>query len=280
MGVPQIDDLTPSQFMRIAQAVRLASGINLTDEKMPLVNSRLVKRIRKLKLPDFEAYCNLITSDAGQAEHAEMLSAMTTNVTSFFREKHHFDELKNDILPKLLKRASEGGSIRIWSAGCSSGEEPYSIAMTIAELCGLSRIGTMDIRILATDLDPYVLEKARKAVYPRASLNAGEKSALQCVDDAADDGESAFRVKDELRSIVKINRLNLMKDWPMRRPFDAIFCRNVMIYFDADTQERLVSRFADNLSQGGMLFLGHSERVSASQMTRFHRGALTSYKRV
>lgn len=279
MSTPKVADLTPSQFQRIASTVKEASGINLTTEKLPLVNSRLAKRLRKLQLPDFESYCNLIGSAAGKAEREEMLSAMTTNVTSFFRENHHFEELKKDYLPELLERAAKGGSVRIWSAGCSSGEEPYSIAMTIADVCGLSKIGKLDIRILATDIDPYVLDRARTGVYPRSSLPPTHNNALSYLENLPGSSQNDMQIKPEIRNIIKFNYLNLMGDWPMRRSFDMIFCRNVLIYFDAPTQESLLSRFAKNLSPDGGLFIGHSERVPPTLMSSFHRGALTSYRR-
>jgi len=236
-------------------------GIALGEHKHQLVQGRLQRRLRALKLPGFASYCELLRSDP-YSELGELASAISTNVTSFFREVHHYDLLVNELLPRwLLEKRREGDRLRIWSAGCSTGEEPYALAMVLAE--AIEQAGSqVDAKILATDLSPQALETARKGVYPvdrLAGISAercrrwmlrgeGEYEGLACV-------------HPRLRELVTIEPLNLLHPWPMRGPFDAIFCRNVVIYFDQPTKQRLFRRYADLLPTGGYLFLGHSESL-------------------
>jgi chemotaxis protein methyltransferase CheR len=247
------------QFLRAF--VHQHCGIALSEQKRQLVQGRLVRRLRALKLPDFGAYCALLRQDP-QAELGELASAISTNVTAFFRESHHFDALAGDMLPRWLEqKRREGDRLRIWSAGCSSGEEPYSLAMVLAE--ALERCGrSVDAKILATDLSPAALAAARKGVYPLERLDGvsmerrqrwflrgeGEYAGLACV-------------HPRLRELVTIAPLNLLHEWPMQGPFDAIFCRNVIIYFDQSTKQQLFRRFARLLPEGGPMFLGHSESM-------------------
>jgi chemotaxis protein methyltransferase CheR len=253
-------DLAAGQFEKISALVYQACGINLRAGKEELVRSRLSKRLRELALPRFEDYVRYIERDASGRELAFMVDALTTNKTSFFRESPHFDCLRDLVLPAL---AAQGAPIRLWSAGCSSGEEPYSIAMFLLERLGQERC--RNVRILATDLCERALAKAQAGVYPEAAAAdvpallrhkymtlSGPRGRQQCV------------VGDSVRSLVRFARLNLMDDWPMKGPFDVIFCRNVMIYFDKPTQQALVERFRELLPPGGYLFVGHSESLASS----------------
>lgn len=273
-------ELSDQQLKRIAAMIHADAGINLTAEKRPLVQSRLAKRLRGLGLSDFGAYCDMVESPEGAAERAEMLSALTTNVTRFFREEHHFEELRDELLPQLAARARQGEEIRIWSAGCSSGEEPYSIALTVHEAFAADA-GRVAVKILATDIDPYVLHRARAGLYPKEALApAPAKLVERHFETVTENGAPKLRAGESLRRMITFNPLNLMAEWPIRRPFDAIFCRNVIIYFDAATQEKLITRFAALLRPGGRLFLGHSERTPASLNHLFDRSRLTSYRRL
>jgi chemotaxis protein methyltransferase CheR len=250
--------LKKEQFERISQLVHCLTGINLHPGKEELVKARLTKRLRALGLKSFDAYIEYLKQDKPQKELVAMIEAMTTNKTSFFREPQHFDYLCQQIVPGLRDR-----KIRVWSAGCSSGEEPYSIAILLNEK--IQNIGLWDIRILATDLSRRMLTHARQGIYD-ANLLRDVPPLLafkyfKCVETSP---VRNYQVIAPLRRQVHFARLNLIGEWPMRGPFDVIFCRNVMIYFDKPIQERLVQRFWEILKPGGHLFVGHSESLAGS----------------
>jgi chemotaxis protein methyltransferase CheR len=245
-----------SDFRQIAQLVHAGAGIALTDNKVNLVYSRLAKRLRAVGLRNFRDYCALVTSSDGVDERQAMIAALTTNVTRFFRESHHFDHLRSQLLPKLAGRER----VRLWSAGCSSGEEPYSIAMTVLDV--FPEAAARDILILATDIDPAVLAHAERGIYRSNQLeDIPAQARRNRVDTVRTGAELSFRVADSVREIVRFRELNLLGAWPMAGKFDAIFCRNVMIYFDEPTQHNLCERFAGSLNDEGVLYIGHSERV-------------------
>lgn len=262
---------TASDFRAIADLLYAASGIHLADAKAPLVYSRIAKRVRKLGLNSFRTYCDLLRSDPDHPEHAAMLSALTTNVTRFFREPHHFEHMAAELLPPLIARAKSGGRVRLWSAGCSAGHEPYSMAMTLLD--AFPDAARHDIRILATDIDPLVVEHARRGIYNDGDVEpiaAGLRSKFMARTSAG-----AWQVTPALAEMLSFGSLNLMEVWPMRGKFDAIFCRNVAIYFDEPTQTRLFTRFADRLTPEGRLYIGHSERSLIPQLTS---AGLTIYR--
>jgi chemotaxis protein methyltransferase CheR len=236
-----------------------------------LVYSRLAKRLRKLGLQSFDEYCAFIESDADGAERVQMLAALTTNVTRFFREPHHFEHLRNHVLPELLDAARDGARVRLWSSACSSGEEPYSIALTILDL--LPDAGRHDVRILATDIDPNIVNTARAGDY-RSEAIAPVAPYLRDRWMSRGAGET-WCVNDEVRALVSFKELNLIGDWPMRGQFDAIFCRNVVIYFEEDTQALVWKRMRERLTPAGRLYIGHSERVN---VPGFASDGLTVYK--
>lgn len=266
-------EMTAADFRRIAGSVHGEYGLFLPEAKKDLVYSRLLRRVRALGLADFDAYCNLVESAAGTAERTEMLSALTTNVTHFFREMHHFDLLRTTILPPLLAAARKGARVRLWSAGCSSGQEPYSLALTLLSL--LPEASRYDIRILATDVDQQVIARAREAVYPAAERDSIPEPMLSQFAEKTAEG---FRMGDAARALVSFAPLNLMGDWPMRGPFDLIFCRNVAIYFDAPTQERLWQRFGTLMRPGAYLLIGHSERVTGLAEALLENVGITAYR--
>lgn len=261
-------------FQDIAEMLHSDSGIFLAEAKVPLVYGRLAKRLRILGLSSFKDYCRLVAGEHGIDERQRMLSALTTNVTHFFRERHHFDYLKQQVLPPLLARAKDGGRVRIWSAGCSKGHEPLSIAISI--LSGMPEAAQHDIRILATDIDPIVIAHARQGVYSKEELEEVPPDALRHFKPVPGD-KGSNKATDALGRLVTYNELNLMGPWPMKGRFDAIFCRNVAIYFKPETQAALWDRYAGLLQPGGHLFIGHSERLSGPAQTRFTLVGTTTY---
>ncbi len=251
--------LDAKSFKTIADLAYRESGLTLVAEKSSMVQSRLRHRLRDLGLASFSAYCDLIQSDAGRVERGHLISALTTNVSHFFRERHHFETLSNE-LDRLLPRLRMGGAMRIWSAGCSNGQEALSAAVTMLE--HTPTIHEMDLLILATDIDPQVVQFARHGVYPER-LMGGVPAHLRAKyfrqNGAGDD--TTYEAVPAVRDMVRYNQLNLLGDWPMSRAFDVIFCRNVVIYFDVATQEKLWPRFRQALDPVGVMFLGHSERI-------------------
>lgn len=248
--------LRDEEFAAIRTLVRQHTGISLSAAKRELVYSRLVRRLRKLSLPSFAAYLSLL--EAGDStEFEEFTNALTTNLTAFFRESHHFDFLANTMLPTLAERNAATRRIRIWSAGCSTGEEPYSIAMTLLE--NATDLRGWDIRVLATDLDSNVVAQAAQGRYREERFEKMTAARRQRWFTALPDGQ--WQAKPELQSLVRFKGLNLMHDWPMRGQFDVIFCRNVVIYFDKETQRQLFSRMARLQRPGDWLLIGHSESL-------------------
>jgi chemotaxis protein methyltransferase CheR len=261
-------------FCTIAQILMSEAGISLGENKANLVYSRLAKRLRALRLASFRDYCDLVTSPEGDAERGEMIAALTTNVTRFFREQHHFDHLRDDILPPLLAFAKKGGRLRFWSAACSSGEEPYSIGMTILSV--QPNAPQHDVKILATDIDPNVIAFGEKGVYPESALESvpSAMSSRWFVPEA----RGFMRVGDALRALVSFRRLNLIGSWPMQGRFHAIFCRNVVIYFSHDTQTRVWDRMAPLLEPEGALYIGHSERINGPAERILKNDGITTYR--
>lgn len=251
-----------ADFRQIAQLVHAGAGIALTESKVNLVYSRLAKRLRAAGLKSFRDYCELINSTEGADERQAMIAALTTNVTRFFREKHHFDHVRDHLLPELAARARAGARVRLWSAGCSSGEEPYSLALTLLD--AVPNAAELDMLVLASDIDPAMLAHAERGVYRASQLEdiplASRRNRLEMIKSG---NEMSFRIGDCVRALVRFRELNLLGSWPMAGKFDAIFCRNVMIYFDDATQHQLCERFAGILNENGMLYIGHSERVAA-----------------
>jgi len=246
-------------FNFLRTLVHRHTGISLSDAKRELVYGRLSRRLRALGLDSFRDYRNVLTSDPEGQEMVEFCNAITTNLTSFFRESHHFDHLREQVLVPLATRPP-GQRLRIWSAGCSSGEEPYSIAITVRE--SLPQVCRHDIKILATDLDSDVLARAREGVYAEDRVKGMSQARISTFfHERLDGGILRFAVTPSLRELITFKQLNLMHELPMRGPFDVIFCRNVVIYFDKDTQRDLFRRFAQLQRPGDVLFLGHSESM-------------------
>ncbi|WBU50439.1 methyltransferase domain-containing protein [Kosakonia pseudosacchari] len=243
--------LTESELEKISKLIYQRAGIVLTAQKRDMVYNRLTRRLRELNLKSFEDYTDRLVANPGCDEWQVFINALTTNLTSFFREAYHF--------PTLARHAqSRNGMYNVWCAAASTGEEPWSIAMTLEETLGRSITGP---RVLATDIDTDVLEKASLGVYRLSDIdNLTEQQKRTWFLRGTGEHQNRVKIKSELRSTVQFRQLNLIDaQWDIPAPFDAIFCRNVMIYFDQNTQEKLLQRFAKMLKPGGLLFVGHSE---------------------
>ena len=268
---------TADDFRQIAQIMYDQAGISLADSKATLVYSRLAKRLRILGMDSFKAYCALVLQDREEAQN--MLRALTTNVTRFFREPHHFETLRARVLPDLAARARAGGRVRLWSAGCSTGEEAYSLALTVLDV--LPEAPALDVRILATDLDRRVLATASAGLYPaRAAQSIPAAQRARHFRPVAGEAATRYAAGPALRALVSFRRLNLAGTWPLRGRFDAILCRNVVIYFDEATEVRVWSGLADRLLPGGWLFIGHSERIDTSALPVLASDGVSSYRRL
>lgn len=268
---------TNADFQKIREFVKAHTGINLSEAKQNLVYGRLSRRLRQLNMKSFKDYLEYALT-SGDDELGHFINAITTNLTAFFREEHHFAFLASSLIPQVLKQNERTRRLRVWSAGCSTGEEPYSLAMTLMDV--IPNISSWDVKILATDLDTNVLAHASAGVYDlERARSVGEKRLKKYFRRGRGENGSSVKVSDDIRQLIMFKQLNLMAEWPMRGPFDFMFCRNVVIYFDKDTQRQLVSRYADLLREDGHLFLGHSESLFKVS-DRFELLGQTIYKRV
>ena len=257
--------ITESEFEKLRQLIYERAGISLNDSKRELLCARLSKRVRELGLSSFDEYYDyVIEGDESGQELTVMLNCISTNKTEFFREKQHFEYLLDHILPELRERIGEQ-PLRIWSAGCATGEEPYSLAMTLHQDAGTDPVNA---RILASDISTRALRAAHSGLYPAERADCVPQHFLRRFFTTRDLPEGPhYEANENLRSLITFRRINLMEaEWPIREPLHLIFCRNVMIYFDGPTQEKLCRRFHDHLHPGGYLFVGHSESLSYKQL--------------
>lgn len=246
-------------FNNFRKLVLTQTGISLSDEKKELVYSRLSRRLRKLQLSTFDHYYERL-KNSPESEMVNFVNSITTNLTAFFRENHHFDFLNSEVFPRLIERTKESRRIRIWSAGCSTGEEPYSIAMVVRE--AIPSADHWDIKILATDIDTDVLAKAKQGVYDEKRVEGISKQRLKrWFLKGSNSQAGSVKVRPELQELITFKQLNLMNEWPIQGEFDVIFCRNVVIYFDKVTQKQLFDKYAGVLGEDGHMFLGHSETL-------------------
>lgn len=262
--------LTDDEFRRISDRVRRSTGIVLKEHKSVMVHSRISRRLRDLGIGSINEYMDFLESPGGAAETTNFCNAITTNLTSFFREPHHFEHLKAELKGSTGKQSR----LRIWSAGCSTGEEPHCIAMVVASNVAQS----CDAKVLATDLDTNVLEKAMRGRYAldkHAAVPAEYKSRFT----QADSGGKEFAVTQEATKLISFRQLNLLSDWPIKGPFDFIFCRNVLIYFDGETKANLINRYAELLRPNGVLYLGHSETILEEHPMLMPEGRTTYRKK-
>ena len=274
---PDVDALSDADFQKIAKVALTEAGLAIPDSKKALVQSRLSRRIRQLGVSRYAEYIPLIDDPTNRTERRELVSVLTTNVSSFFRERHHFKFLANELLRQFKSKLSSGQRVRIWSAGCSRGQEPYSIAMVCLE--NMPQAAGSDFLILATDIDAEVLKAARKGEYASQDLDELRVDTKNRFFRPLGRGDT-FVVEDALRNVIRFRELNLHQDWPMRSQFDVIFCRNVVIYFDENRQRQLWPRFCDALAPGGHLILGHSERVHPIEGSGFESAGVTIYRKI
>jgi chemotaxis protein methyltransferase CheR len=253
------------------------AGISLNHGKRDLAYGRLSRRLRALGFTDFAAYLCYLDSPGGESELVHFINALTINLTAFFREPHHFDFLSATVLPEAVRRHNHDRRIRLWSAGCSTGEEPYSIAITVQE--NLAGLHDWDFSILATDLDSSVVETARRGQYGLQRVEGlATGRASKWFQPVGARSAQRVQVSRSLKDMISFQQLNLMRQWPTKDSFDLIFCRNVIIYFDKATRRSLFSRFADSLVEGGYLFIGRAEDMLRSS-DRFERVGQAIYRK-
>jgi chemotaxis protein methyltransferase CheR len=269
--------LGDAEFDFLRLVVGENAGIVLGPSKRQLVQGRLASRLRELGFNSYERYCDHVR-ESGPEELVALINALTTNVTAFFRENHHFEALAQFMLPEALKRNQQSRRVRIWSAGCSTGEEPYCLAIVANEVLPSNQ--HWDLKILASDIDSNVLAAAQRGIYSMDRLaNIAPPRLQRFFRKGVAEQSGNAKISSQLAAQVSFRTLNLLHDWPMRGPFDVIFCRNVMIYFDQATRERLVARFAELLAVDGYLCLGHSESIQPGSGP-FRLVGKTIYRRV
>lgn len=268
-------ELSHEEFLRISNFVMKEYGIKLDPEKRMMVRSRLVGRLRALGEEDFGRYFELIERSSS-GERQNFISAITTNVTGFFREIHHFDKFGSDLLPNLVESAKCGNCIRIWSAGCSTGQEPYSIASCIIK--NYPEAADLNIKIIATDVDSAALRSAKSATYPLGDCSLPVSYPENCIFQEIQNENSRI-IQAEVANLVEFQQLNINGSWPNFPEFQVIFCRNVAIYFERCVQAKLWARIAKALSPGGVVFIGHSERISGDARKILSPLGVTTYRK-
>lgn len=265
------------EFKAIAELAYKESGLQLVAEKTSMIQSRLRHRLKALAIPDFATYARFVCSEDGKDERRHMISALTTNVSHFFRENHHFEIFSKSLKSDHAASLKLGGKLRVWSAGCSNGQEAVSICITVLE--EFPDAVNWDFKVLATDIDPKVVAFANTATYPErfmAGVPENHRKKYFTLGEAA--GETCYEVKPEIRRLIAYKELNLLSTWPMKLQMNYIFCRNVVIYFDLETQNRLWPRFHSQLCPDGQLFLGHSERIAEPEKAGFQSCGPTTYR--
>jgi chemotaxis protein methyltransferase CheR len=258
---PREFDFSEADFRSLAQFAFEQTGIALADSKRNLVYSRLSRRLRALGLSSFREYREYLVGADGEQEIENFINSISTNHTKFFREEHHFDHFRSHVAVPFahVARGTVGRRLRVWSAGCSTGEEPYTIAVVLKR--EITDIARHDVRILATDIDTQVLAKAGQGEYPANAVEEVPVTYRPFFPSKSQAAGANVVIGDDVQSLVTFRRLNLLEQWPFKGPFDAIFCRNVMIYFDHDTKTALIDRFTKLIKIGGWLYLGHSESL-------------------
>lgn len=263
---------TDENFQFIVELINKQAGIVLSSNKKSMVYSRLARRLRKLGLNNFDQYCDFLASSNAGTEIENFMNSITTNLTSFFRESHHFDHLKTH-----LDQIKNKPRLRIWSTACSTGQEPYSIAAVLAQ--ALRNKPHNNAKILATDIDTKVLETAKNGIYDREQLDKIPVEYQHILSPNLSPNDDTFAICSKVKDLIAFNHLNLLDNWPISGKFDIIFCRNVVIYFDKETQDRLFNKLADHLEDNGILYIGHSEHLHEIG-ERFRLVGKTTYQRI
>ena len=273
-------ELKDREFKLLSDLVYHTIGINLGDSKKELLRTRLGKRLRLLGIPTFKEYYKYVTED-NKDELTNLFDAISTNLTSFFREQKHFDYLSETVLPEILDERKRRGDfqVRVWSCACSTGEEPYSLAIALAEYLGMS--SKYGVKMLATDVNTEVLEKAAQGLYKEARVENLPKVILKKYFLRGEGKQAGYvKIKRQLQNMITFRRINLTAPrYPFRKQFDFIFCRNVMIYFDKHTQKQIIDKLYNHLKPGGYLFLGHAESLTGID-TEFKYIKPTIYKKL
>lgn len=274
----QLLRLTDKEFEKFSALIYDKTGIHLKLEKKELLNARLGKRLRARQLTSFEKYYDLVINDSSGTELVHLINSVSTNFTSFFREIAHFDFLTSDVLPQLVNSGKrQSRNITVWSSACSSGEEPYTLAMVIDQF--MRQHSGVSSSILATDISTKVLASAERGVYPMERVEKMPQNFLHTYfQRGAGKCNGYVKVKPSIRNLVTFRRFNLMDQFPWQSELDVIFCRNVMIYFNKETQEELVRKFYQSLAPGGFLFIGHSESLGNIK-SKFRQAATTVYQK-
>jgi chemotaxis protein methyltransferase CheR len=269
-------EFTDEDFNYITKMVHDKTGISIQPHKKTMVYSRIAKRIRLLGLKSFKEYTNFLSSPDVGNELVDFVNALTTNLTKFFREMHHFEHLKKVSIPDRCAQSSSDKRLRIWSAGCSAGMEPYSIAMTLRD--AMPNVDSWNAKILATDIDTNVLNTGINGEYKIEELeNIPKKYQDEYLKTNTTSGK--IMMSQKIKGLISFKQLNLMEPLPMKGPFDIIFCRNVVIYFNKDTQKVLFNKYADILADGGYLYIGHSESLH-NVSNRFQLIDKTTYRKI
>lgn len=269
-------EYTDNDFSRVQRIAYKMAGLHLPNTKKILVHSRVSRRIRAHKFTSFKHYLDFVETQQGSKELEELICSLTTNTTHFFRENKHFEHLEEVVIPPMNDRLKNGEIIRMWSAACSTGQEPWSMSMSILQ--HIPNILSYNFKILATDINSQVVERAASGTYPLSELDGIPLAYRNKF--MRPDSEDRFHFQGAIKQIPVFKTLNLNKSWPMQGRFLAIFCRNVVIYFDEETRNMLWKRLSDKLEEGGFLYIGHSERVSNPSDYQLEQVAPTIYKRV
>jgi len=274
MSLSPKKSLSDGKFEELKEVAKIKFGLHITETKRQLVSTRICKRMEQLGIETFEEYFNLVGSSDGKEQNDGLVSALTTNVTHFFREPHHFELIGQEFADRLMTRAKAGEKIRLWCAGCSTGQETYSLVMTILKV--FPDVVSFDVKILSTDIDPIVVKKAKDGIYSRQDLSGLRDN--QIVEHFDQYGEK-FQVKKKLKEIVTFGILNLMDEFPMKGEFDVILCRNVAIYFERSIQEIVWTKILQRMSENGLLMIGHSERLYGEAAQNVDSVGVTAYRR-
>ena len=263
---------TDQDFRFLAKLANSKTGIVLEEQKKQMMYGRLARRLRALGLDSFAEYCQFLQSNEGVDEVKHLVNAITTNLTSFFRESHHFDHLQKVL--EALPKTGPSKRLRIWSSACSSGMEPYSIAMTMRQ--AIPDIDQWDARILATDIDSNMVNTGHAGIYNASDVEGvpvAVKSHMRKIDG------NRVEMQDSLKKLIGFRQLNLLETWQFKGPFDAVFCRNVVIYFDKETKQKLFARMANMIKPDGLLYIGHSENLNGTS-DRFESIGRTIYRKI
>lgn len=275
LAPPAVVEITDAEFQAFAAIAAREAGLAIPESKKSLVQSRVARRLRSLGIRTCGAYLSFVENSP--EEIRELISVLTTNVSSFYREAHHFEFMRTSVFPKLRDRLKAGARVRIWSAGCSSGQEPYTIAIEC--LKAMPECAEKDFLILASDIDPKILQRAVTGTYGADEVSIIDDADRERFFASDPAGSGNFTVTPDVKRLIRFRELNLHGSWPMQNQFDVIICRNVVIYFDEDHQKHLWPRFRNQLVPDGWLILGHSERIQDIEANGFTTAGVTIYQR-